>query len=176
MVFGMKKKFSSNHPTLNVKTGTGESGSRKKRKKGGFNDEKYLRMAKRQRERRQWEDRRAQILRTYEESSFFSCSSAEIVYELSWLLSKDTNNLLWLAIIGLTDQYLLNRVSKSGTMYLNERDFLGSHVRRLNNLMGSDSESILSVDYMKISAERQGCYLLTMVYSNSYGLIEQISN
>ena len=132
-----------------------EESHRKKRKKKGFNDEKYLKMAKKQRERRQWEDRRAQILRTYEESTFFSCSSAEIVYELSWLLSKDTNNLLWLAIIGLTDQYLLNRVSKSGTTYLNERDFLGSHVRRLNNLMGNDSESILSVDYMKINAERE---------------------
>ena len=131
------------------------TGFSRRRKKKGFDDEKYLRLAKKQRERRQWEDKRTQILRTYEESTFFSCSSAEICYELSWLLSKDTNNLLWLAIIGLTDQYFLNRVSKSGTNYLNERDFLGSHVRRLNNWLENDSSSIVSVDCMKISSEKE---------------------
>ena len=131
-----------------------ERSSRRKKKKG-FDDEKYLKLAKKQRERRQWEDKRTQVLRAYEEATFFSCSSAEIAYELSWLLSKDTNDLLWLGIIGLTDQYFLNRVSKSGTNYLNERDFLGSHVRRLNNWMENDPSSIVSVDCMKISSERE---------------------
>ena len=52
------------------------------------------------REKRLWEEERRGILFSYGRDSYFSTSSALLVYELAWRLSRDNNDLLWWAIIG----------------------------------------------------------------------------
>ena len=37
-----------------------------------------------------------------------------IMYELAWKMSKDSNDLLWWAAIGLTHQYLYEKIDRYG--------------------------------------------------------------
>ncbi len=53
------------------------------------------------------------------------------MYELAWKMSKDTNDLLWLGILGLTDQWLHNRIDRD--KYIDGINFLQGHVLRLNH-------------------------------------------
>jgi len=52
------------------------------------------RMEKRKK-RREWENRRDNIIFKYSEFSFYSRSSAAIAFDLAWKLSKDNFDLLW---------------------------------------------------------------------------------
>lgn len=44
--------------------------------------------------------------------SFFPFQASLIMYELAWKMSKDSNDLLWWAAIGLTHQYLYERIDR----------------------------------------------------------------
>lgn len=52
-------------------------------------------------------------------------------FELAWKLNKDDKDLLWLAIVALTEQILLGKIENA--QYLLETDNLHAHVRRLQN-------------------------------------------
>lgn len=44
--------------------------------------------------------------------SFFPFQASLIMYELAWKMSKDSNDLLWWAAIGLTHQYLYEKIDR----------------------------------------------------------------
>ena len=62
--------------------------------------------------KRQWLKRRDKALGNYYKYRSHSYSSALIMFELAYLLSKDTNEQLWYAIIGVTEQLLHGRIDR----------------------------------------------------------------
>ena len=102
------------------------------------------------RERRLWEEERKSVLFSYTRDSYYSSSSALLLYELAWRLSKDTNDLLWWAIVGHTDLWLSKKFDDDKFML--DTANLQNHVARLNNR--AEGESI-AVDSLKVSAETE---------------------
>lgn len=86
---------------------------------------------KKNRELRDWNKERDRILFDYSQYSFYSRSSALLIFELAWQLSKDSLDLLWWAIIGITEQLLLGKCESS--VYTLETQKIQSHMTRLNN-------------------------------------------
>ncbi|CAH1231986.1 CDC45 [Branchiostoma lanceolatum] len=107
-------------------------------------DEEVL---ERRRERRLWEEKRKQILLDYEEFSTYGTSSAMIMFDLAWKMSKDSNDLLWWGIVGLTDQYINNRVERG--KYMTDVGDLHKHTLRLNH-RNEDDDNTVSVDCIRI--------------------------
>ncbi|KXJ28983.1 cell division control protein 45 homolog [Exaiptasia diaphana] len=100
--------------------------------------------------KKQWERKRQDILYRYHEYAFYGTSSAVVMYELAWKLSKDSNDLLWLAAIGLTDQYLNERVDSE--KYVSDAETLHEHVMRHNH--GTDENGV-SINCMKIAFDAE---------------------
>ncbi|ESN97663.1 hypothetical protein HELRODRAFT_157531 [Helobdella robusta] len=84
----------------------------------------------RKRELRLWMQNRHKVLFDYSEFTTWGSSSALLMYELSWKLSKETNDLLWLAIIGVTEQFIMNKIDRD--MFIDSISLLQPHVSRLN--------------------------------------------
>ncbi|XP_033242746.1 cell division control protein 45 homolog isoform X2 [Drosophila miranda] len=85
----------------------------------------------RQRARRQWESERDRIMFEYTQFSYYGRSTALMIFELAWKLSKDNMDLLWWAIVGISEQLLLGKI-ESGA-YTLELEQIQSHVSRLTN-------------------------------------------
>lgn len=99
------------------------------------------------RERREWEEKRQRILFTYTQYTFYGSSTALLFYKLAWKLKRDTNDLLWWAIIGTTDMFLSNKIEEDRYMF--DAGQLQNHVARLN---GTPADQ-LSKDCLKINFE-----------------------
>ncbi|GLG94444.1 CDC45-related protein, partial [Gryllus bimaculatus] len=84
---------------------SGDEGDRQDRRR-----QKAEEAMRKRREKRQWEENRNHVLFSYTQYSYYGRSSAVVMYELAWRMSKDTNDLLWLAIVGATEQMLLAKV------------------------------------------------------------------
>jgi cell division control protein 45 len=67
----------------------------------------------------------------YTQYSFYARSSALALFELAWQLSKDSLDLLWWAIVGITEQLLCGKIESS--LYTLETQRIQSHVTRLLN-------------------------------------------
>lgn len=117
-------------------------------KRRRFDEEALERRLNRRQERRNWEDKRSKILFDYEEFSYYGSSTAVVMYNLAWKKSKDTNDLLWWAIIGLTDQLVHKKIDRE--KYVSDVTELNRHVARHNH-RGEDEENTVSVNSMKIS-------------------------
>ncbi|XP_006099604.1 cell division control protein 45 homolog [Myotis lucifugus] len=102
------------------------------------------------RERREWEARRRDILFDYEQYEYHGTSSAMVMFDLAWMMSKDMNDMLWWAIVGLTDQWVQDRITQM--KYVTDVGILQRHVSRHNH-RDEDEENALSVDCMRISFE-----------------------
>lgn len=50
--------------------------------------------------------RNQRVLEYYNSGSYYGIACATVLYELARQLNKADNNLLWCAIVGLTDQYV----------------------------------------------------------------------
>ncbi|KDR16293.1 cell division control protein 45 homolog [Zootermopsis nevadensis] len=83
----------------------------------------------RRRERRLWEEKRDRLMFNYTQFSYYGHSSAVIIFELAWKLSKDNMDLLWWAIVAVTEQILLGKVENY--QYVLETGNLQGHVARL---------------------------------------------
>ncbi|XP_055626266.1 cell division control protein 45 homolog [Toxorhynchites rutilus septentrionalis] len=83
------------------------------------------------RQRREWEQNSKKIMFEYTQFSYYASSSALTIFELAWRLSKDSVDLLWWAIVGVTEQFLLGKIESSA--YTLVTDIIQSHVSRLNN-------------------------------------------
>ena len=90
------------------------------------------------RNRRIWEDKRAKILFDYQQFSFVGPSTAVLMYELAWKMSRDDNDLLWWSIIGHTEQFVM--LKSEDDKYLIGSGNLRDHVSRLNITTSSSSE------------------------------------
>ena len=102
------------------------------------------------REKRLWEEERRGILFKYSRDSYFSTSSAVLLYDLAWRLSRDNNDLLWWAIIGHTELYLHKKCDDD--RYMIDTGNLQNHVARLNNR--AEGETV-AVDSMKLVSETE---------------------
>ncbi|KAK2193471.1 hypothetical protein NP493_12g04017 [Ridgeia piscesae] len=106
-----------------------------------------------EREKRLWREARNKRIFEYTEFSGFGTSAALLMFEIAWKMSKDTNDLLWLAILGVTSQYANRQVERD--KYIEDIGQLQSHVSRLNNRSEDDSENIISVNCLKITFESE---------------------
>lgn len=82
-------------------------------------------------ERRKWEERRKEILLEFAEYTYYGESVSYIFFKLAWKMSLDSNELLWLAIIGIFDLYVNDRITKKTfDDYVSQ---LKNHLKRLAN-------------------------------------------
>ncbi|XP_042661624.1 cell division control protein 45 homolog isoform X4 [Tyto alba] len=85
-------------------------GSEPSEKRRRFEEDVIERTMKR-RQRREWEARRQEILFDYEQYEYHGTSSAMVMFDLAWIMSKDLNDMLWWAIVGLTDQWVQDKIT-----------------------------------------------------------------
>lgn len=107
------------------------------------NLEKFERNLQKNRQRREWIKNKDDIVFKYSQYTFYTRSSALVVFELAWQMSKDSLDLLWWAIVGLTEQLLLGKCESS--TYTIETQKIQSHVSRLNNKMNGNSNTTHSI-------------------------------
>jgi len=100
--------------------------------------------------KKRWRAEREKLLDDYYESTYFGTSAALIIYDLAWKLSKDNNDLLWLAIVGLSEQFLFSKLNRE--TYFDDCNYLREHVLRLNI---TDEENVQSISCLKISFENE---------------------
>ena len=105
--------------------------------------------------KRLWEEEREGLLFAYNQDSFTGSSSALLVYELAWRLSRDTNHLLWWAIVGHTE------------LWINKKMDDDRYVARLNQR--GEGETV-AVDTMKLAAETE----LDLVLYRHWSILEAL--
>ncbi|NXK53147.1 CDC45 protein, partial [Chauna torquata] len=128
---------------------TESNGSEPSDKRRRFEEEVIERTMKR-RQRREWEARRREILFDYEQYEYHGTSSAMVMFDLAWIMSKDLNDMLWWAIVGLTDQWVQDKITQM--KYVTDIGILQRHVSRHNH-RNEDEENSLSIDCMRIAFE-----------------------
>lgn len=107
------------------------------------NIEKFENRLRKNRERREWAKTRDRVLFDYSQNSFYTRSSALVFFELAWLMSKDSLDLLWWAIVGVTEQLLMGKCESS--TYTLQTQKIQSHVTRLNNKMNGNTVTNTSI-------------------------------
>ncbi|XP_015770499.1 PREDICTED: LOW QUALITY PROTEIN: cell division control protein 45 homolog [Acropora digitifera] len=73
-----------------------------------------------------------------------------VMYELAWKMSKDSNDLLWWAAVGLTHQYLYEKIDSD--KYVTDAQNLHEHVMRHNH--GRDDNGT-SINCLKIGFDTE---------------------
>lgn len=119
------------------------------------------------RQRRLWEEKRKEIIFEYEEFSYYGESSAFLVYELAWKMSKDSVATLWWGIVGVTDQFQNKKIGRD--KYFTNVVELQGHMSRLNH-RNEGEEGLTSVNCMKLSFE----YDLDLVLYRHWSLFESL--
>ncbi|XP_042817788.1 cell division control protein 45 homolog isoform X2 [Panthera tigris] len=117
-------------------------------------EEEIVAQTMKRRQRREWEARRRDILFDYEQYEYHGTSSAMVMFDLAWMMSKDLNDMLWWAIVGLTDQWVQDKITQM--KYVTDVGILQRHVSRHNH-RNEDEENSLSVDCTRISFEAYLC-------------------
>ncbi|XP_010776620.1 cell division control protein 45 homolog [Notothenia coriiceps] len=146
-----------------------EDGSEPSGKRRRFDEGAIERRIDRQRAKREWETRRREILFDYEQYEYHGTSAAVMFFELAWVLTKDTKDMLWWAIIGLTDQWVHDKITHM--KYVTDIATMQRHVSRHNH-RNEDEENSLSIDCMRISFE----YDLRLTLYQHWSLYESICN
>lgn len=106
------------------------------------------RRATKRRERQRWEEERDRLMFNYTQYSFYGRSSALVMFELAWKMSKDCTDLLWWAIVGSTEQLLLGKIESS--TYALEESAVQGHVSRISSQLLEQSNQAS----VKISLEK----------------------
>ncbi|CAL1614951.1 unnamed protein product [Knipowitschia caucasica] len=146
-----------------------EDGSEPSGKRRRFDEGALERRIERQRAKREWEARRREILFDYEQYEYHGTSASMMFFELSWVLTKDTKDMLWWAVIGLTDQWVHDKITHM--KYITDVATLQRHVSRHSH-RNEDEENSLSIDCMRISFE----YDLRLTLYQHWSLYESICN
>lgn len=84
--------------------------------------------------REAWRIKRKKLLHLYTQVSFFGEATAFSMYKLCWKLGQDHPELLWMAIVGVADQYLNGQISFH--KYQGYCKELKDHMQRINHLRG----------------------------------------
>ncbi|CAH2295566.1 cell division control 45 homolog [Pelobates cultripes] len=150
-------------------SGNDSDGSEPSGKRRRFDEGAVERRIEKRRERREWEARRREILFDYEQYEYHGTSSAMMMFELAWIMSKDSNDMLWWSIIGLTDQWVQDKITQM--KYVTDVGTLQRHVSRHNH-RNEDEENSLSIDCMRIAFE----YDLRLSLYQHWSLYESICN
>uniref|UniRef100_A0A8C8T375 Cell division cycle 45 n=1 Tax=Peromyscus maniculatus bairdii TaxID=230844 RepID=A0A8C8T375_PERMB len=145
-----------------------DDGSEPSEKRTRLEEEIAARTTKR-RQRREWEARRRDILFDYEQYEYYGTSSAMVMFDLAWMMSKDLNDMLWWAIVGLTDQWVHDKITQM--KYVTDVGILQRHVSRHNHRNEAE-ENMLSVDCTRISFE----YDLRLALYQHWSLHESLYN
>nr|XP_026257492.1 cell division control protein 45 homolog [Urocitellus parryii] len=132
-------------------------------------EEEIVQQTMKRRQRREWEARRRDILFDYEQYEYHGTSSAMVMFDLAWMMSKDLNDMLWWAIVGLTDQWVQDKITQM--KYVTDVGILQRHVSRHNH-RNEDEENTLSVDCTRISFE----YDLRLVLYQHWSLHDSLCN
>ncbi|XP_037536205.1 cell division control protein 45 homolog isoform X1 [Nematolebias whitei] len=146
-----------------------DEGSEPSGKRRRFDEAAIERRIEKQRARREWEARRRDILFDYEQYEYHGTSAAMMFFELAWVLTKDTKDMLWWAVIGLTDQWVHDKITHM--KYVTDIATMQRHVSRHNH-RNEDEENSLSIDCMRISFE----YDLRLTLYQHWSLYESICN
>ncbi|MBN3306836.1 CDC45 protein, partial [Amia calva] len=146
-----------------------DSGSEPSGKRRRYDEAAVERRIEKQRKRREWEGRRREILFDYEQYEYHGTSSATVMFELAWVMSKDTKDMLWWSVVGLTDQWVQDKITHM--KYVTDVAALQRHVSRHNH-RNEDEENSLSIDCMRISFE----YDLRLTLYQHWSLYESIFN
>uniref|UniRef100_A0AAY4DXV4 CDC45-like protein n=1 Tax=Denticeps clupeoides TaxID=299321 RepID=A0AAY4DXV4_9TELE len=146
-----------------------DDGSEPSGKRRRFDEGAMERRIERQRAKREWEARRREILFDYEQYEYHGTSAAMVIFELAWVMTKDTKDMLWWAVIGLTDQWVHDKITQM--KYVTDIATLQRHVSRHNH-RNEDEENSLSIDCMRISFE----YDLRLSLYQHWSLYESICN
>ncbi|XP_061134820.1 cell division control protein 45 homolog [Syngnathus typhle] len=144
-------------------------GSEPSGKRRRFDEGEIERRIERRREKREWQARRKEILFDYEQYEYHGTSAAMMFFELAWVLTKDTKDMLWWAVIGLTDQWVHDQITHM--KYVTDIAAMQRHVSRHNH-RNEDEENSLSIDCMRISFE----YDLRLSLYQHWSLYESIRN
>ncbi|XP_038133157.1 cell division control protein 45 homolog [Cyprinodon tularosa] len=146
-----------------------DEGSEPSGKRRRFDEGAVERRIERQRAKREWEARRREILFDYEQYEYHGTSAAMMFFELAWVLTKDTKDMLWWAVIGLTDQWVHDKITHM--KYVSDIATMQRHVSRHSH-RNEDEENSLSIDCMRISFE----YDLRLTLYQHWSLYESICN
>ncbi|XP_035613039.1 cell division control protein 45 homolog [Oncorhynchus keta] len=146
-----------------------DGGSEPSGKRRRYDEGEVEKRIERQRATREWEARRREILFDYEQYEYHGTSAAMVIFELAWVLTKDTKDMLWWAIIGLTDQWVHDKITHM--KYVTDIATLQRHVSRHNH-RNEDEDNSLSIDCMRISFE----YDLRLALYQHWSLFESICN
>ncbi|XP_057620599.1 cell division control protein 45 homolog [Chionomys nivalis] len=149
-------------------SGSDSDGSEPSEKRTRLEEEILARATKRS-QRREWEARRRDILFDYEQYEYYGTSSAMVMFDLAWMMSKDLNDMLWWAIVGLTDQWVHDKITQM--KYVTDIGILQRHVSRHNHRNEAE-ENTLSVDCTRISFE----YDLRLALYQHWSLHESLYN
>ncbi|XP_072809718.1 cell division control protein 45 homolog isoform X2 [Vicugna pacos] len=132
-------------------------------------EEEIVERTLRRRQRREWEARRRDILFDYEQYEYHGTSSAMVMFDLAWMMSKDLSDMLWWAIVGLTDQWVQDKITQM--KYVTDVGILQRHVSRHSH-RHEDEEHALSVDCTRISFE----YDLRLALYQHWSLHDSLCN
>uniref|UniRef100_A0A673HRW8 Cell division control protein 45 homolog n=1 Tax=Sinocyclocheilus rhinocerous TaxID=307959 RepID=A0A673HRW8_9TELE len=102
-------------------------------------------------------------------TTVFYFQAALVMFELAWVMSKDTKDMLWWSVIGVTDQWVHDKIPHM--KYVTDIATLQRHVSRHNH-RNEDEENSLSIDCMRITFE----YDLRLVLYQHWSLYESICN
>lgn len=92
-------------------------------------------------EKRRWAERAENLLNKYYMYAYFGDSAALTLFDLAWKLSRDNNELLWLAIVGVFDQHVNEKIDPNKFMgYITS---LQSHVSRLSHLLDERASALI---------------------------------
>ncbi|XP_012632052.1 cell division control protein 45 homolog isoform X2 [Microcebus murinus] len=152
----------------NDSDGSEPSGSEPSEKRTRL-EEEIVEQTRRRRQRREWEARRRDILFDYEQYEYHGTSSAMVMFDLAWMMSKDLNDMLWWAIVGLTDQWVQDKITQM--KYVTDVGILQRHVSRHNH-RNEDEENTLSVDCTRVSFE----YDLRLALYQHWSLHDSLCN
>uniref|UniRef100_UPI00358EA529 cell division control protein 45 homolog n=1 Tax=Myxine glutinosa TaxID=7769 RepID=UPI00358EA529 len=137
----------------------------------GTTDEDEIEVSiERRRKRRLWEEKRRELVFEYEQYEYFGTSSALLLFELAWTLSKDSNELLWCAIVGLTDQWLQEKIPQG--KYVSDVAWLQRHVSRLNHRQEEGSGGSYSHDSLRLAFT----YELSLSLYQHWSLLDSLTH
>ncbi|XP_064485952.1 cell division control protein 45 homolog [Ornithodoros turicata] len=129
-------------------------------------------IADKRRERRLWEERRNQLIFDYTQFSYYGPSSAVTMFDLCWKMSRGTNDVLWCAVIGLSDQYINGKIEHD--KYVLDAGNLQAHITRYSlsdaNGGAESSTSTAPMNTVNISFD---CELQLLLYRH-WSLLESL--
>uniref|UniRef100_A0A8D1GL34 Cell division cycle 45 n=1 Tax=Sus scrofa TaxID=9823 RepID=A0A8D1GL34_PIG len=146
-----------------------DEGSEPSEKRTRLEEQEIVERTMKRRQRREWEARRRDILFDYEQYEYHGTSSAMLMFDLAWMMSKDLSDMLWWAIVGLTDQWVQDKITQM--KYVTDVGVLQRHVSRHSH-RHQDEEHALSVDCMRISFE----YDLRLALYQHWSLHDSLCN